>query len=258
MSYPVHVTRELQIQGSLHNGSRGTDVRKVQEWLTIHRFATSVDGDFGDATERAVRDFQHSRRLPVSGKVNASTWSALVEPLHKALQPVALGAGTSLSTAVLKVARQHLAQHPIEVGGQNRGPWVRVYMGGNQGEDWLWCAGFVTFLLRQASQLLGQPMPIPGSYSCDSLAYQAKERGLFVAGREVGNGLGWNHLGSAQIFLVRKTATDWTHTGLSFAGEGNVFRTMEGNSNGNGSRNGFEACSLTRSVAKKDFIRLAA
>jgi len=61
------------------------------------------------------------------------------------------------------VARAHLKAHPVEVGGDNRGPWVRAYMSGNDGSDWLWCAGFVTAIVAQAASLLGTATPTPGT-----------------------------------------------------------------------------------------------
>ena len=59
---------------------------------------------------------------------------------------------------------------PSDVGGENRGPWVRLYMDGRDGKEWLWCAGFVCFILRQACAALDQPLPFPGTVSCDVLA----------------------------------------------------------------------------------------
>ena len=253
----AHVARERAYDGLIQNGDSGKKVRRVQEWLKINGFATGIDGGFGDATEKCVGNFQQAKGLPKTGKVNQQTWDLLIEPLTKALAPAQFTAGTKLAQAVLQVAKQHLAQHPIEVGGDNKGPWVRVYVGGNQGPGWRWCAGFLTFVIKQACVQLGQPMPIPGSYSCDSLAYQAKQAGLFVKDSEILNGnVPWNSLGASQIFLVRKTPTDWVHTGFSFNGSNTVFSTIEGNTNEDGSANGFEVAGRTRSVPKKDFIRL--
>jgi hypothetical protein len=258
MSQPSYITRELNLSGPLSNGSRGADVRRAQEWLNLHRRGTAIDGDFGDATERSVRDFQKAKGLAVTGKITTPTWDALVSPLQTALQMVgAVNGARNMPSVLLKVARQHVAQHPMEVGGDNCGPWVRLYMRGNEGRNWFWCAGFVTFLLRQASQSLGQAMPVPGSESCDSLAYQAQERGLFVSGKDLAAGRArWSDLGSVSVFLVRKSATDWVHCGLAFNGSGEVFSTVEGNTNDDGSRNGYEACMRTRSIQGKDFIRL--
>jgi len=255
--YPAHVKKELAFDGVIRKGDIGPRVRRVQEWLKISGFGTGIDGDFGDATKKCVIRFQTSKALPESGEVDQQTWDLLVNPLVKALAPVGFAAGTRLSDAILSVAEQHLRQHPIEVGGDNRGPWVRVYLDGNEGLSWRWCAGFVSFVMNQACMELGQQLPIAGSYSCDSLAYQAKQADLFVPGTQLESGsVAWSDLGSAQIFLVRRTPTDWTHTGFSFDGADTVFSTIEGNTNEDGSANGFEVARRMRSVPKKDFIRL--
>jgi Putative peptidoglycan binding domain len=257
--YPSHVVKELTFPGPVQNGAGGMIAKRVQEWVTFHGFATPVDGDFGPATETCVRQFQTAKGLSSTGIVDAPTWTALVEPLDKALRMPDVSSGDTLADVILEVAKQHLAEHPIEIGGNNRGVWVRVYMGGNQGSQWLWCAGFVTFIMKQACMALERQVPIPGSYSCDSLAYQAKEAGLFVRGTDIENeNVLWPDLGASQIFLVRHTSTDWTHTGFSFEGSGLTYSTVEGNTNDEGSGEGYEVCQRTRSVAKKDFIRLPA
>ena len=255
LTYPAHVMKELVFDAAVKNGHRGLKVRRVQEWLSIHDCPTPVDGDFGDATEKCVKDFQQEHGTSVTGTVNKVTWEALIEPLRNALATTEPPAGSSVAEAMLRVAKQHLAQHPVEIGGENCGPWVRTYMGGNQGDEWRWCAGFITFVMRQACMLLDRETPIPGSYSCDSLAYQAKEAGLFVKGTDLASGaVSWPDVGAAQVFLLRATPTDWVHTGLSFQGSGSVFSTIEGNTNDDGSSNGYEVCSRTRSIDKKDFI----
>jgi hypothetical protein len=130
-------------------------------------------------------------------------------------------------------------------------------MSGNEGPSWYWCAGFVSFLLRQACERLGIEMPIPGSFSCDLLATQARTAERFVRGTSLARDAdGWGNLGEAQLFLVRRSSSDWTHTGISFLGQGEVFSTIEGNTNDEGTRNGYEVCRRTRSIASKDFIRL--
>jgi putative peptidoglycan binding protein len=256
-NYPAHVEKELAFDGVIKKGDIGPRVRRVQEWLKINGFGTGIDSDFGDATKKCVTRFKDSKELPATGEVDQQTWDLLVDPLVKALAPLGFKPGTTLPEANLRVAEQHLAQHPIEVGGDNRGPWVRVYLDGNEGLSWRWCAGFVTFVMKQACMELGQQLPIPGSYSCDSLAYQAKQADLFIPGAELASGgVAWSDLGAAQIFLVRRTPTDWTHTGFSFEGANTVFSTIEGNTNEDGSANGFEVARRMRSVPKKDFIRL--
>jgi hypothetical protein len=257
--YPAHVKKELTFNGPIQKGAGGMAAKRVQEWVTFHGFATPVDDDFGPATEICVKQFQSARGFNSTGTVDEQTWKAFVEPLGKALLLPTVQPGDTLGDIILKVAKQHLAPHPIELGGNNCGVWVRVYMAGNQGSGQLWCAGFVTFVMKQACMALERQTPLDGSHSCDSLAYQAKEAGLFVKGADIEKQkVLWTDLGTSQIFLRRKTPTDWTHTGFSFAGAGETFSTVEGNTDEQGSGEGDEVCQRTRSVAKKDFIRFPA
>ena len=53
---------------------------------------------------------------------------------------------------------------------------MRLYTQGHEGAPWAWCAGFVSFLMRQAAETLGLDPPIRGSVSCDSLAAQARDQ----------------------------------------------------------------------------------
>lgn len=253
--FPTYIRRELTIDNPIQVGNRGMKVKRVQEWLTYHEFATTIDSDFGDATEICVRRFQESKSLPITGIVDESTWNELITPLVTALNPIEPVANDTLADLVLKYANQHLALHPIELGGENAGVWVRLYMDGNEGIDWKWCAGFVTFIIKQACEALERPTPIEGSFSCDSLAYQAKAAGLFVEGKEIERGnIPIASLGTAQIFLVRRTDTDWTHTGYSFDWQNHTFSTIEGNTNDEGISNGYEVCQRFRSIKDKDFI----
>jgi hypothetical protein len=236
-------------------GQRGMRVKRVQEWLTFHGFATVIDSDFGPATRTCVRRFQAENGSADSGIVDEATWNAMIVPLTNVLAPIAPAAGDTLPSMLLKYADQHLIQHPVELGGENSGVWVRIYMNGNEGSEWFWCAGFATFIMKQACQALDLPMPIQGSFSCDSLAYQAQMAGLFVPGKDIEQGIiDTASLGAAQMFLVRRTSTDWTHTGFSFSWDDHTFSTIEGNTNDEGSSNGYEVCERYRSIKDKDFI----
>ena len=65
-------------QGSLKLGSTGQDVRNVQQKLkSLGFYKGVVDGDFGEATERAVKAFQAQYGLTVDGKVGSNTMKAL-------------------------------------------------------------------------------------------------------------------------------------------------------------------------------------
>ena len=181
----------------------------------------------------------------------------MVSPLKAALQAIPVTPNDKLPDLVLKYAQQHLAQHPLEIGGQNRGPWVRVYLDGNEGTPWAWCAGFVTFILKQACLTLNRSMPLAGSFRCNELAQQAKAKHLFVRSEDIANGtVSWESLNSCCIFLVRKNSSEWSHTGFVCQPNGDPFSTIEGNTNDEGNAEGYEACKRTRSLSGKDFIRI--
>jgi hypothetical protein len=258
LNYPSSVRKELDFPGEIAEGAIGRTARQVQEWVTIHGFGTAIDEEFGPATAEALKNFQNARGLPASGKADQQTWEMLVAPMKRAFS--ALPPESDFSTTVLKVAQRHLDEHPIELGGANCGPWVRAYMSGNQGRSWPWCAGFVTFVMKQAAQVHQQSTPIQGSFSCDLLASQAKSQGVFVSERDLDNGTTvWSSAGmnTCCIFLVRRTSSDWVHTGFAFNYQPNgTFSTIEGNTNDEGSREGYEVCQRVRRRAKKDFILL--
>ena len=240
---------EIEISSDIRIGARGRKAEMVQEWLNLNGFGLAVDGDFGPITERQVIAFQKSASLPQSGVVNSTTLDALTKKMHTVLSPTPK-AGENFAKCVARLAKLHLSVHPLEVGGQNRGPWVRMYMKGNQGNAWPWCAGFTTFLMHQASELLGEAMPIKGSFSCDTLAAQAKNAGLFLKESEVTP----SKIANGSLFLVRRTSTDWTHVGTVAGAIDGSFGTIEGNTNDEGSREGYEVCKRVRGYKDKDFI----
>lgn len=247
------IRKELVLDGVLSKGSRGVAVKRVQEWLNLRGFGIAIDSQFGEATASAVQQFQEREGLAASGSVDEATYAALVQPMRSVVQQ-RLTESISLQAAVLEYAEAHLREHPLEVGGQNRGPWVRLYMKGSEGASWAWCAGFVTFVLNQAAESLAVSLPFDGSFSCDSLAAQGKAAGLFRAARDLTPS---SDLPGGSVFLVRRTSTDWTHTGLVKAAFATTFSTIEGNTNDDGDREGFEVCSRSRAYKDKDFILLS-
>lgn len=61
----------------LQRGSTGSSVSMLQDLLRQHGHPVEVDGDFGPATEGAVRAFQGEHGLEVDGQVGPQTWGAL-------------------------------------------------------------------------------------------------------------------------------------------------------------------------------------
>ncbi|MEH2053379.1 peptidoglycan-binding domain-containing protein [Nostoc sp.] len=62
----------------LRNGIAGDDVKALQKALNARGFnAGTVEGDFGDKTEVAVRAFQTKAGISADGEVGEKTWAAL-------------------------------------------------------------------------------------------------------------------------------------------------------------------------------------
>lgn len=61
----------------LQYGSSGSAVRHLQSALVAQGYELDVDGDFGDATDAAVRHFQDANDLDVDGVAGPATLAAL-------------------------------------------------------------------------------------------------------------------------------------------------------------------------------------
>src|SRR5258706_150956 len=241
---------DLDLDRPYKRGDNAPKVKLIQEWLCLSGVQVSTDGDFGPASEAAVKQFQKQAKLTPDGVVGPKTFAKLIKPMSDALKPIT-ATGKSLGQMVVLYAQQHFRQAPREVGGQNSGPWVRLYMDGNEGEQWSWCAGFACFVLKQACTALDSTLPIAPSFSCDSLAASAKQRKVFVTEAAA---VDHTKLTPGSFFLLRRTETDWVHTGIVTNIAAETLRTIEGNTNDDGSREGYEVCQRIRGYGTKDFI----
>ena len=62
---------------ALRRGSKGADVRAVQQRLSELGYSLGVDGNFGPGTAKAVVAFQQENSLGSDGVVGPNTWAAL-------------------------------------------------------------------------------------------------------------------------------------------------------------------------------------
>lgn len=74
---PAYVLPTLQL------GSRGENVRKLQEYLKLLGQTLAVDGVFGPETRQAVINFQAQAGVtPLDGIVGPRTWEAIEDNLQ--------------------------------------------------------------------------------------------------------------------------------------------------------------------------------
>lgn len=130
-----------------------------------------------------------------------------------------------------------------EATGANDGPWVEAIQRttGNKKGD-AWCASFVNFVLQLA---FAGRSPLPVTASCDVLLEFARAHNRFTTDPEPGD-----------IFLVMRTGTDAVHTGIVSRATSGAVQTIEGNTNGGGSRDGWGVFARERPRAGLLFIRV--
>ncbi len=70
----------------------GPDVIELQELLCAHGFGLKIDGDFGNATEAAVKACQRQHNLKIDGIAGPQTWAALKATVKAGTRTLCQGA----------------------------------------------------------------------------------------------------------------------------------------------------------------------
>ena len=252
------VIKATQKRRGTNNNTK--DVRKIQSWLSLYAIthpsagtATGIDGDFGPATERAVKNYQKSKDIVPSGMVTQALFDQLCAPMKEAFETPLQS--THLRDLVLEVAQNHVNAHPRELiikGQSNSGPWVRSYMDGKDGALWFWCMGFVQTIIDQAASEQGKKFTdlMPQTVSCDIVGDAGLKQGILHRNSQLKNNP--SLIKPGDIFLIKKSRLDWTHTGIIIDIDGDTIETIEGNTNHQGSRNGVAAMKRTRNFRKSN------
>ncbi len=98
------------------------------------------------------------------------------------------------------------------------------------------------------------PLPLTASYSTSQLRKNAKRKGILLTGAEVTAG---KRPPPGAIFLQKGGKTGWRHTGIVLRSGAETFQTVEGNTNDEGSAEGYEVCRRARGYAKESTGRPA-
>ncbi|MDX2013854.1 MAG: hypothetical protein SFW67_26900 [Myxococcaceae bacterium] len=238
----------LVIEQSVRPGAAGGLVKLVQEWLTLHGVPVPISSTYDVATTAAVSQFRVQRGLGPGALVEPPVFDSLVRPMLRALAPIE--PQDDFAAAVLAVAEQQLAERPLEVGGPNQGPWVRLYMNGREGPTQAWCAGFVSWCLSQASIARGEAMPVKPSVSCDGLGTGARDRGRLLRGANAAR-----VVRPGNLFLVpRRDAEGYLHAGVVREVRATTFESVEGNASPSPRTHGDRVLSQQHAYADCDFI----
>jgi hypothetical protein len=203
------------------------------------RLGVQLTGVFGPTTEANVCRFQKGHGLAVDGVVGPRTWEALFSPEVK---------GKTVARLALQLALGYVGERE-RPKGSNRGPFVeeclrRTGLGGGHP----WCMAFVFRCVEDAARDQGVKVPMPNTASCSALYRWAQQHGRLVAVPEPGD-----------IFLCIGGERGHYHTGfVAGAVKDGRFPTVEGNSNDDGSAEGYEVAHRPqgRKVASCHYVRL--
>ena len=121
----------------------------------------------------------------------------------------------------LRIARKEMRAGAREVGGNNRGPWVRKYLAGAGLEEGLpWCASFVSWCYREAADKLEIPPPF---------AYQPSVRRLYTACVKKGWRVEIPQPGDLVFWTRGLVNRGLGHMGFVEYAHDNLIQTIEGN-----------------------------
>jgi lysozyme family protein len=238
------------------------EVLRVQQRLReLAADPGSLDGDFGEVTELAVKLFQArssnlaGEPLEIDGVVGPETWAALFGP--ESIEGDGIQAGEepppppgSLAAAVIDVAGREVGVRESPLGS-NRGPRVDQYIraaGLDPTRDsFPWCMCFVFFCFQQAAQRLGVPNRVPRNASVH-LAWQAtKTLGAPVRFIEAAAARRDPSLVKPGMAFFIDTGGGKGHTGLIAVNLNGSLETIEGNTTSvTGSREGIGVFRRTR------------
>ena len=236
-------------------GDNNKDVKAVQEWLCYNKISVVIDSDFGPATKAGVKKFQSSKNtgnliIPVTGVVDDTTWAFLNYPIDFLKQLPVVSLRATLAETIVNNAFRHYVVKPIEIGGQNMGPFVRFYMRGLEGDAEPWCAGSASTVVLQSYEALGIPH--------DKFNYQVGCSALYADAKKYGTLVKVPTPGCLFLCYTPGMESHCYHVGIVTSADisGGTIHTTEGNTNDSGSREGFEYVPRIRSLTNKHFIKL--
>jgi surface antigen len=138
----------------------------------------------------------------------------------------------ALEEAVSQIGVQEDAAHT------NRGPKVSQYLASvGLGPGYSWCMAFMYWCFNQAAEAMGRQNPL---YKTGGVLEQWRQRKdqYRVTMPQPGD------------IMILDFGKGEGHTGIVEKVEADIIHTIEGNTNDNGSRDGYEVCRRTRSRAK--------
>ena len=217
---------------------------------------TVTNPNFGPKMTQAVMTFQarsvDSQGMPLKadGEVGSVAWEILFGP---GSVPVVTEAGDALLREALRIAQGEEAAGVQEVRPPfNRGPRVDEYqirtgLPLRPGADgFAWCACFLYWCFDEAARALGRRNPVIRTAGCQDHWNRARAGGIAtITGTRA---TARPDLVQPGMIFIMAFGGGAGHTGIVESVHGGFITTIEGNSNNQGSRDGFGVFRLTRKI----------
>lgn len=238
----------------LKKGSNEPQITVVARRLAALGFAIdAAASEFGSQLVSVVRLFQslHSgpdgRPLLCDGEIGPLTWAALFPDSVRA-QPIVQESNIATAALGFAISQLGVMEQPE---GSNRGPEIDVYnVAADAPLGSFWCMSFVHFCFDQAARNIGLANPFPHTAGCLQAWQLASRARKTISKAEALADL--SKIKPGVVFILDHGG-GLGHTGFVKSCIGGTLRTVEGNSNPNGSSNGIGVFELSRrNVANKE------
>jgi hypothetical protein len=180
-----------------------------------------------------------NRPLKIDGKVGPLTWGALFGAAAESVVPAGL-AGAALGRAISQIG---VREQPL---GSNRGPEVDGYLAAAKAPlGSYWCMAFVYWCFARAAEDLKIPESFPQTAGClDAWSKVRASAPARIVTRQ--QALAQPSLVKPGLVFILDHGGGLGHTGFVREVAGGALRTVEGNSNDDGSANGVGVFDLRR------------
>ena len=219
-------------------GSQGADVKALQALLNVQpstRPKLLVDGDFGEKTDTAVKAFQQQVKLVVDGVVGAKTWAVLLKSQQLQQQ---FRYPPALQGLVADIAIHYLGA--TEAQGNRMGSDPRMkeifeadkYAPNGETDGYPWCCAFVSMCVQKLIDISPYYRHVAKPYTPSVYFFRTH----------------WAVEQHCKIFTTQDSELSpnkgdivvftFSHIGIVEKVQNGIVHTIEGNTNGQGSREG--------------------
>lgn len=155
--------------------------------------------------------------------------NTIVTPKTTTPVPAPTGTPVTLSMRALSIAKSQLGNSEVPKGS-NKGPHIKKYLNSvGLDEGYAWCMAFVYWCVNEASKEMNVPNPI------------IKTAGVLNQWNKIPKAMKKTVPQAGDIFIM-DFGKGAGHTGFVTSVKDGVINTIEGNSNDEGSREGYEVC----------------